>query len=231
MASGKSLLIAALTVLGLFAATPAASASAAANTIAAPGIPIFQTMDGQGSRCTLGYTARNAEGDRLAVTAGHCGTVGQPVYNAAHRVIGDYVAVQPDDLEKRIYGYAIIRVRPEVALSAWVTSSFAIEGHGQARPGDYVCMFGTTSGMRCSTVATVTVQAGTLTGAISQSGDSGGPLIRMSDHALVGILIGHNAATAETLVEPIAAVITLAAMTQAAGTNFGPVVDDTATQQ
>ncbi|ART74325.1 hypothetical protein BTO20_37520 (plasmid) [Mycobacterium dioxanotrophicus] len=223
MAFGKYALalLAAVTITPVLTASTAAAASL---SVAAPGIPIYQDVEGTSTRCTLGYTARNAEGDRLAVTAGHCGTVGQTVYDNADRPIGTYIAVQPDDVENRTYGYSLIRILPDVALSAWITPSLAIERHAQAHPGDTVCLFGTTSGRRCSTVETVTVTEGTITGNLSAGGDSGGPVIRMSDQALIGIVIGHN--NAETLFEPIARIVTAAAAHADTGTAFGPVVDD-----
>ena len=223
MAFGKYLL--ALVAAAAIAPTAATPADAAATApIAAPGIPIYQDVDGSSTRCTLSYTARNAEGQRLAVTAGHCGTLGEPVYDNADRPIGTYVAVQPDDVDSRTYGYSIIQIRPDVALSAWITPTLAIERHAQARPGDYVCLFGTTSGRRCSTVETVSATEGTIVGNLSNGGDSGGPILRMSDRALVGIVIGHN--NAQTLFEPVAGIVTRAAANADIGTGFGPVVDD-----
>ncbi|MEN4460910.1 S1 family peptidase [Mycolicibacterium conceptionense] len=223
MAFGKHLL--ALVVAAVIAHTAAAPAAAATTApIAAPGIPIYQVVDGSSTRCTLGYTARNAEGQRLAVTAGHCGTLGDTVYDNADRPIGTYIAVQPDDVDTRTYGYSIIQISPDVALSAWITPTLAIERHAQARPGDYVCLFGTTSGRRCSTVETLTATEGTITGNLSNGGDSGGPVLRMRDRALIGIVIGHN--NTQTLFEPVAGIVTQAAANAAIGTAFGPVVDD-----
>lgn len=222
MAFGKALfaLLAAATIPTV--AAPAATATT--TPVAAPGIPIYQMVDGDSTRCTLGYTARNAEGQRLAVTAGHCGTLGQPVYDNADRPIGTYIAVQPDNVNSHTYGYSIIQIRPDVALSAWITPDLAIERHAQARPGDYVCLFGTTSGRRCSTIETLTATAGTISGNLSNGGDSGGPILRMRDRALIGIVIGHN--NAQTLFEPVAGIVTQAAANADIGTAFGPVVDD-----
>ncbi|OKH64788.1 hypothetical protein EB74_08640 [Mycobacterium sp. SWH-M5] len=219
-------------LIALIAATAtlagAPTAAAAAGMRAAPGMPILQ--DGGTTRCTLGYTARNAEGARLAITAGHCGTLGATVYDAARRPIGRYIAVQPDNMDTHTYGYAIIEIRPNVALTPSLTPAFAIQRQAHPNTGDEVCMFGTTSGMRCSTVETVTNTAGTLNGSLSTGGDSGGPVIRMRDRALVGIVIGHNTADNVTFFEPIANIAVLSAAHNVAGTRFGPVVD-TSTDQ
>lgn len=222
MASGRAALLALLAALSTaLAAAPVAAAAGA--PVAAPGMPILQ--DAGTTRCTLGYAARTSAGERLAVTAGHCGKTGDPVFDRGRRIIGRYIAVQPDDLDTATYGYSLIQVRPDVALSAWLTPTFAIRGQAQAAVGDDVCLFGTTSGMKCAAVATITRDAGTLTGSLSAGGDSGGPIVRMRDHALVGILIGHDPDTDTTQFEPVVTIVTAAAAAGAVGTGFGPVID------
>ncbi|PQM45265.1 hypothetical protein C1Y40_04589 [Mycobacterium talmoniae] len=175
-------------------------------------------------RCTLGYTASNAHGDRLAVTAGHCGRPGEPVYDKSRQKIGHYIAVQPDDLRHRNYGYSLIRIHSGIRLSPWITPTFAIERQATPHTGDYVCAFGTTSGMKCSTVTNTSPAAGTLDGSLTAGGDSGGPVIRMKDHALVGIIIAHNPERAQTQFEPITNITARTAHAAAAGQAFAPIV-------
>lgn len=203
----------------------AGTAQADAMAVAAPGVVITQGSGQDATRCTLGYAARNNAGDRLAITAGHCGTVGQLVYDRAHRLIGRYAAVRPDDTATQRYGYSLIALADNVAASASITPTFTVSRQDRAAVGDQVCLFGTTSGRKCGTVAAVTDNAGIIAGSLSNPGDSGGPIVRMRDRALVGILIGHNSAREETLFEPVTNILRLTAATGDGGNQLGPVVD------
>lgn len=203
----------------------AGTAQADMMAVAAPGVVITQGSGHDATRCTLGYAARNNAGDRLAITAGHCGTVGQLVYDRAHHLIGRYVAVRPDDTATQRYGYSLIALADNVAASASITPTFTVARQDRAAVGDQVCLFGTTSGRKCGTVAAATDSAGIIGGSLSNPGDSGGPIVRMRDRALVGILIGHNSAREETLFEPVTNILRLTAATGDGGNQLGPVVD------
>ncbi|ETZ55269.1 hypothetical protein MAHJHV58_31820 [Mycobacterium avium subsp. hominissuis] len=205
----------------ILATAPAAAARTAPD--AAPGMAIYQKDGNESTHCTLGYAASNAAHQPLAVTAGHCGAPGAPVRDKHKRIIGNYIAVQPDNTASHQYGYSIIRLRNGVATTAAITRSLSIRTQAQADTNDQVCMFGTTSGMQCGTVKTITPQAGTIASSLSAPGDSGGPIIRMTDRALVGILIGHNADRQETYFEPITNIARLTRTDPAAGTAFGAV--------
>lgn len=203
----------------------AGSAQADTSAVAAPGVVITQGSGDAATRCTLGYAARNSAGARLAITAGHCGAVGEQVYDRAHRLIGQYVAVRPDDTAAQRYGYSLIALADGVGTSASVTPTFSVLRQDRAAAGDQVCLFGTTSGRKCGTVAAVTDSAGIIAGSLSNPGDSGGPIVRMRDRALVGILIGHNSARGETLFEPVTNILRLTAESGDGGNQLGPVVD------
>lgn len=213
---------AALGAAALLATAP--TAAAAGPLVAMPGMPIYQHDGDEGTRCTLGYGASNAYHDQLAVTAGHCGTVGGTVRNKTGHIIGKYVAVQPDNVAAHSFGYSIIKLRDTVATSAAITRSMELERQAQAQAGDHVCMFGTTSGRKCGTVTDITPQVGNIEGFLSEHGDSGGPIVRMTDHALVGILVAHNANQGRTYFEPIANINRLTAASGAGGPAFGAVI-------
>lgn len=214
-------LTAALAAVAIAAPAPA---TASTTPVAMPGMPIFQHNGDATSRCTLGYAASNAHHDRLAVTAGHCGTVGTDVRDDRGNVIGTYTAVQPDDVSGHIYGYSIIKLRNTVATSAAITRTLDLQQLGQADTGDRVCLFGTTSGRKCGTVTAITPQAGAIDGFLSEHGDSGGPIVRAADHALVGILISHSDKQGLTYFEPIANIHRLTAASGAGGPDFGAVI-------
>lgn len=195
--------------------------AAAAGPVAAPGMPIYLPPH---ARCTLGYTASNADGDQLAVTAGHCGSPGAPVRDRAGQIIGTIAAVQPDDTPTAHYGYAIIALRPGVATTAAITATMHLTAAAQADLGDSVCLFGTTTGVHCGVVSTITDHAGVITGFASDHGDSGGPIVRIADHALVGIVMSHDDHR-RTYFEPISQVHYLTRATGDGGPGFGPIVD------
>lgn len=186
------------------AITDAPPATAERAAVAAPGIPIYGVGEEGTNRCTLGYadTSSTSRG-RIAITAGHCGSPGTPVLTTGRRMIGRYTEVRADQSRTNTYGYAVIALNADVATSGNITPTFAINGHADAAPGDTVCLFGTTSGRRCGTVNAITPGAATIAGSLSAPGDSGGPVVRMSDRALVGILIGHDAQEGITMFEPI----------------------------
>lgn len=201
-----ALLLAAAALFGMaHAITDAPTAAAERATVAAPGIPIYGVGENGSNRCTLGYAATSSTSGRsIAITAGHCGSAGTTVLTTGRRPIGRYIAVRADQSGTNTYGYAVIALNQDVATSGNITPTFAIQRQGVATAGDGVCLFGTTSGMRCGTVATANPAAATIAGSLSKPGDSGGPVVRMSDHALVGILIGHDDIENVTMFEPIA---------------------------
>lgn len=201
----------------------AATAHASSAPLAGPGQVIYQHDGTETTRCTIGFAARDTAGHRLAVTAGHCGVPGQPVYTRDGQRLGAYVDVRPDDLSTQTYGYAFIALDPDVDMTAAISQTQGIDHPAAARPGDIVCMYGTTSGMQCSALETATDQAATTIGAITNGGDSGAPVVRLQDSALVGIIIGHNDEHHLTYIEPLSR-ITDQTRPIAALAGFGPVV-------
>ena len=217
-----------LTALLASAAVLASNPTAAAQVtpVAAPGMPIFQHAAGKTTHCTLGYAASNAAHTPMAVTAGHCGVPGAAVRDENGYVIGSYAAVQPDNIPEHKYGYSIIKLRNTVATSAAITRTMQLRGQAQAKPGDHVCLFGTTSGAKCGTVSAISPQVGSIERFLSEHGDSGGPIVRIRDHALVGILIAHNDNENRTYFEPITNIRRLTAAAGAGGQAFDPVIGD-----
>lgn len=213
-----------LTVLLPLQMYAAVAGSADYPVTAAPGIPIFQQDHaGRPARCTLGFAASTANGAHLAVTAGHCGTVGAVVMTTGGRSIGRYIRTRPDTGPNND-GYALIALDNDVAMSANITPEFALEKQDRASIGDAVCLFGTTSGMRCGTVQEVAEEFGTITGLISAPGDSGAPVVRTKDHAITGILLGHSTTTQTTIFEHVGRIEDLAVADSQALRGLGPVV-------
>ncbi|ADG77172.1 Peptidase S1 and S6 chymotrypsin/Hap OS=Tsukamurella paurometabola (strain ATCC 8368 / DSM /CCUG 35730 / CIP 100753 / JCM 10117 / KCTC 9821 / NBRC 16120/ NCIMB 702349 / NCTC 13040) OX=521096 GN=Tpau_0531 PE=4 SV=1 [Tsukamurella paurometabola] len=163
------------------------------------------------STCTVAFVAERPDGRRVALTAGHCGkrgqAVGAPVPGKPDALVrvGTFAQssnpparttpegyVLPEDLTAPDWG--VIDLRP-------TTKSAAERGPvrptrvGEARVGDRVCQQGVTSGWRCGVVRVVSPTQ-ISTDITSRPGDSGGPLIRLSDGAALGIVSGGTAAEA-----------------------------------
>ncbi|MDM2402102.1 hypothetical protein PP613_23495 [Mycobacteroides abscessus] len=158
--------------------------------VAAPGMVVFVTGPDGGMRCTLGFPASTRDGRRLAVTAGHCGVErGAFVRDGRRRYLGRVIAMLSDDMRDRLYGYGVIAIANQTRMTSAITPTFGYEAVGAGSPGDVVCMFGTTSGRECGQVAQVGPDwvATTIT---ADHGDSGGPIVRMTDRALLGIVVG-----------------------------------------
>lgn len=214
---------AAATLLTAAALLAAPTVAAEPPPVAKPGMSIH-TRDG--SRCTLGFTLTNREGSALAVTAGHCGhdRVGRVVYDNRARPLGRYVAARSDDMPHRQYGYALIALHPGVRPVAVLTPATAILGAADAHVGEPACIFGKTTGHTCSTIAAASARYGFIADSITDRGDSGGPVIRPTDSAIVGIIIGHHDGANATFYQPVSDVIAQLRADGVGGTNPAPLV-------
>lgn len=190
------------TALGLTALSavvlPGGIASADPSVKITPGVQIAvpdRVNPDIGKSCTLAYLLTDSQHDIKALTAGHCGTVGQDVYatdppaqigtisaehapqvNASGNVIGDITT--PD--------WAVININNDVSVDA-NTDKIIPRIVGIAAVGDKVCSQGNTSGWACGTVTAVL--GDWITTTIKRApGDSGGPLYRPADHAAIGLL-------------------------------------------
>ncbi len=199
--SARSLILASVVTAALGAlAAPAAHADPILSSVPGPaigpGASVLtvshmhgDTADGLG--CTVGFLAQKPDGTRVGVYAGHCGSVGQKVVFDNH-VVGTTVASSSPALtaaetfvDTDAPDWAVFTVDPTAATLA-PTGRVHPASVGQAKVGDSVCSDGATSGWRCGTV--VQVSNGYIATTIGvQTGDSGGPLIRTSDNAALGI--------------------------------------------
>ncbi|WP_041944328.1 hypothetical protein [Tsukamurella paurometabola] len=185
-------------------ATPPPPANPAPTSVA-PGerIDILQRSLGGGRfeslQCTMGFAVTAPNGERLGVTAGHCGSAEQPV-GVKKWIVGEVVqSVAPKVTEdpKRPGHFsptdpfqpdwATFRLTdPTVKLLA-SSPQIAPRSTGVARPGDPVCQLGSVNGHRCGTVTKV-MNDWVVTDIVTKQGDSGGPLIRTTDNAALGII-------------------------------------------
>jgi hypothetical protein len=143
-----------------------------------PGMEIHQG----GHLCTLGYVD---PGLRVAFTAGHCRGDG-PVTDKDNNVIGNLAAFRDNTPNGAIVGtdqsindYESIVLSHDVAVNDILPGGRTLRSDpGVAvTPGEPVCHFGVVTGETCGTVDAVNNGWFTMgNGAVSQKGDSGGPV-------------------------------------------------------
>jgi hypothetical protein len=161
----------------LAACCPAALASADP-VLVFPGMEIHQGDH----LCTLGYVD---PGLRVAFTAGHCRGDG-PVNDKDNNVIGNLTKFRDNTPNGAVVATdQQVNDYESIALTKAVTASNILPG-GRAlqsdpglvvTPGEAVCHFGVVTGETCGTVQAVNNGWFTMgSGAISQKGDSGGPV-------------------------------------------------------
>lgn len=156
-------------------------------------------------KCTAGFVAERADGRRVLLTAGHCGKPGQLVgvpvrtpggKNALVRIGTVGQSSTPPVKIDRATGrsmpavptapdWAVIDLQRGVKVSP-TRGAIRPTRVGDARVGDRVCQQGATSGWRCGSVLALR-GAQILTSVDADPGDSGGPMVRLSDGAALGI--------------------------------------------
>ena len=143
-----------------------------------PGMEIHQ-----GSHlCTLGYVD---PGLRVAFTAGHCRGDG-PVTDKDNKVIGNLATFRDNtpngafvNTDQQIADYESIVLANDVAANNILPGGRALQSDPGlvVTPGEPVCHFGVITGESCGTVEAVNNGWFTMGhGAVSQQGDSGGPV-------------------------------------------------------
>lgn len=147
-------------------------------------VVVFPGMEiHQGARlCTLGYVD---PGLRVAFSAGHCRGDG-PVLNRENRVIGNVATFRDNtpngafvNTDQEISDYESIVLAPDVTANNVLPGGRVLRSDPGlvVTPGEPVCHFGVGTGESCGTVEAVNNGWFTMGhGAISQLGDSGGPV-------------------------------------------------------
>lgn len=134
--------------------------------------------------CTVAVTGTDSHGSKIAITAGHCGGVGQDVSSfdaPAAGTIGTVSRIVAGDV-------AVITLRPE----AQITRSYngvTVDHLGGANPATFetLCKTGITTGRSCGPVLT-SGQSSIMAHICGSFGDSGAPIT--SGNRLVGVLNG-----------------------------------------
>lgn len=162
---------------------PAASrdVEAQGKSLYGPGTPVFI---GNGMICTLAVAGYDAQGRKVGITAGHCGTVGDSVTSADSWSVGPsgrVVASNPGQ------DYAVIEFGDNAQVTRTYNGVTVNSVGGAPATGQTVCKSGvgtgTTCGMTWSTQPRVI-----LTQVCAMQGDSGGPVTQ--GDRLVGTISG-----------------------------------------
>lgn len=154
--------------------------------------PLWNLIGGQaittssGSRCSLGFNARNSSGTRYVITAGHCTNLGG-TWSGSGGTIG---TVSGTSFPTNDYGR--ITVSSSSAASTALIDRYSsgsdvtVTGAATASNGMAVCRSGSTTGWYCGSVTgtnqTVCYSQGCVyqmirTNVCAQPGDSGGSLV------------------------------------------------------
>lgn len=139
-----------------------------------------------GSRCSLGFNARNSSGTRYVITAGHCTGLGG-TWSGSGGTIG---TASGSSFPTNDYGR--ITVSSSSAVSTALVDRYSsgsdvtVAGSQAAGTGAAVCRSGSTTGWHCGTIlqtnATVCYSQGCVyqtlrTNVCAEPGDSGGSLV------------------------------------------------------
>jgi len=183
----------AATVTALIPVTFFPVAAAADPVLVFPGMEIHQGPH----LCTLGYVD---PGLRVAFAAGHCRGDG-PVTDKDNHVIGNLATFRDNTpngaivgTDKQINDYESIVLADGVAANNILPGGRLLESDPGlvVTPGEAVCHFGVVTGETCGTVEAVNNGWFTMgNGAVSQRGDSGGPVYiinPLGQAVIVGLL-------------------------------------------
>jgi hypothetical protein len=147
-------------------------------------VPVFPGMEiHQGTHlCTLGYVDPAL---RVAFSAGHCRSDG-PVFDKDNKIIGNVATFRDNTpngafvkTDQEIADYESIVLAPDVAVNDILPGGRVLQSDPGlvVTAGEPICHFGVVTGETCGTVEAVNNGWFTMGhGAISQQGDSGGPV-------------------------------------------------------
>ena len=146
-----------------------------------PGTPLFV---GDSGICTLAVAGTDAQGHKVGITAGHCGTEGDYVASADSWQVGNSGTIVASNAH---HDYSVIEFGSNAEVSRSYNNVTVDEIGGGPRFGDQVCKNGVGTGHTCG------VHYGDAEGiqfnqVCASLGDSGGPLL--VGNRLVGIISG-----------------------------------------
>lgn len=153
--------------------------------------------------CTIGVVGNDSFGNKVAITAGHCGAVGTIAYTMSNQKIGVFASSRKDwvigTFEYNKFDYAFIKLDDNVVLADDPTTPPNIKSI--VAPPNFpnfsqpVCKFGHSVGtlpQMCGYVTNVTpIEFGS--GATTFFGDSGGPVYLANDKTKIAGIVSRPA--------------------------------------
>lgn len=161
----------------------AARAAARGRALYGAGAPIYVGLYGM---CTVAAVGTDGAGRKVALTAGHCGNVGDQV------VAADSFAAGPTGRVARKNGaldYAVIALGPRADLTTSYNGTTIRSTGGAARTGDTLCKNGYATGVTCG-MTWFADGVRNQSQVCAMAGDSGAPLY--SGTRLVGMVNGSS---------------------------------------
>jgi streptogrisin C len=198
------------------------SSTAAPKTLAGTDLhgadPYFITLAEGTARCSIGFAVQGG-----FVTAGHCGTPGNPTFDQNQTPMGEVKAnTFPGDADE-----GFVAVTNGDTLQPFVNdfkgNLLPVAGSTEAPVGAAVCRSGSTTGTHCGTIEakdqTVVYPEGAVTGltrtnACAEAGDSGGPWL--SGDQAQGVTSGGSGdctSGGETFFQPVNEILALNKLT------------------
>ncbi|AOW92701.1 hypothetical protein BFN03_08300 [Rhodococcus sp. WMMA185] len=164
--------------------------AASAAILVGPGTTIIaKKPDGSRTRCTVAFIATTPSDQPVALTAAHCALPGWEMY-VDGKLIGETdKSSRTEDSGSLAPDWATIALN-EQAEPVAASDRVSPESVGKARVGDEVCLQGSTSGWQCGEVTGVSGYR-IWYDLENAPGDSGGPIIRTSDNAALGIHVAE----------------------------------------
>ncbi|AZA10916.1 S1 family peptidase [Corynebacterium gerontici] len=163
----------------------ARDAHARGTTLYGPGTPILVNDE---SMCTVAVTGTDAQGRKLAITAGHCGEVGQPIKSLDAVQLGNNAPSGTIVRKGQDLDYAVIELGPNTEITSEYYPGFAVHAVGaEPRALDTACKQGVASNNSCGPVLLSDPEYA-ISHVCARPGDSGGPLIE--GDRVVGIISG-----------------------------------------
>jgi streptogrisin C len=160
------------------------TSSATPTTLAAGDLhgadPYFITLAEGTARCSIGFAVQGG-----FVTAGHCGTPGNPTFDQTQAPMGAVKAnIFPGDADEGFVAVTEAGFTPQPFVNDFKGNLLPVAGSTEAPIGAAVCRSGSTTGTHCGTIEatdqTVVYSEGAVTGltrtnVCAEAGDSGGP--------------------------------------------------------
>ena len=163
----------------------AAAAAARGTALYGPSTPIYVGTGEAQVMCTVAVAGYDDTGRKVAVTAGHCANVGDPVTAADAPGLGPTGRIVHVD---RNLDYAVIHLNPSTEVSrSYGGITINHVGSAPLRPGQPVCKRGVASGYTCG-ITWHDWDSMNINQVCAMQGDSGAPLF-VGDR-LVGMVNG-----------------------------------------